>query len=299
MFELNTCYTKNSFLAPFVSSYALYTIELVNTPSNYVNRTFPKNRIYISFELNDSVFEIKHKNTELKKVAKGSYVSTYYSHYIDVYTVATQNRKKKSKLFVVEMFPYAFFEIFHVPIRDFSDEYAVPLVDLLGTSLMDQLINELSEASDIYEMVACFEEIFSFYIFTRNKPLHFLSHYMFSIPYNTSLASLSDILGYSSKWIENRYKEVYGYSFVQNKHLRRFNQAIDILNDAIAKKKPFLLTDVAHQCHYFDQSHFIKDFKKFTDMLPTEYIQKATQHHFINVSLHTFDDGRTTLYTFM
>jgi YesN/AraC family two-component response regulator len=31
------------------------------------------------------------------------------------------------------------------------------------------------------------------------------------------------------------------------------------------------LTNVAYQSEYFDQAHFINDFKKFTGLRPTEY----------------------------
>jgi AraC-like DNA-binding protein len=37
------------------------------------------------------------------------------------------------------------------------------------------------------------------------------------------------------------------------------------------------LTRLAHDCGYFDQAHFIKDFKEFSAQTPTEYIEKMRQ----------------------
>ena len=34
------------------------------------------------------------------------------------------------------------------------------------------------------------------------------------------------------------------------------------------------LTQIAYECGYYDQSHFINDFKAITDLTPTEYIKK-------------------------
>jgi transcriptional regulator GlxA family with amidase domain len=40
---------------------------------------------------------------------------------------------------------------------------------------------------------------------------------------------------------------------------------------ALLAKKPEKLTDVAYDNEYFDQSHFIKDFKEFTGLTPKEF----------------------------
>ena len=34
------------------------------------------------------------------------------------------------------------------------------------------------------------------------------------------------------------------------------------------------LTSLSYECGYFDQAHFIKDFKAFAGMTPTEYAEK-------------------------
>jgi len=38
------------------------------------------------------------------------------------------------------------------------------------------------------------------------------------------------------------------------------------------------LTSIAHHCGYFDQSHFIKDFKEFTGTTPSEFhLESSTE----------------------
>ena len=35
------------------------------------------------------------------------------------------------------------------------------------------------------------------------------------------------------------------------------------------------LTSIAYDCGYFDQSHFIREFKSFTGIAPSEYTSQA------------------------
>jgi AraC-like DNA-binding protein len=37
------------------------------------------------------------------------------------------------------------------------------------------------------------------------------------------------------------------------------------------------LTELAYQCGYFDQAHFIKEFRAFTDQTPSEYARQMRQ----------------------
>lgn len=298
MFKINICHTRNSFLAPYIASYSLHILELNRTTYSYVNRTLPKSTVYLSFELEEGVFEVKFKNHTTKIIRSGAYVHTTCGDYIDVYMLETLKQKRRSKIFLVELFPYAFFTLFEAPLIEFINNKSIFLSDLIGVSLVDQLINELSECNDIYQMISSFENVFALYILKKNKILSPLYNWLFSVPYNIPLKTISSTIGYSPKWIELRYKEIYGYSFIRNNKLRRFNFTLQLINQAIIDKKSFLLTDIAYQCKFFDQAHFIKDFKNFSNMTPTEYIQKSLTHSFINLTLHNFDDGKTIYHTF-
>ncbi|HMF12979.1 MAG TPA: helix-turn-helix domain-containing protein, partial [Gemmataceae bacterium] len=41
------------------------------------------------------------------------------------------------------------------------------------------------------------------------------------------------------------------------------------------------LTSLAYECGYFDQAHFIKDFKAFTGQTPSEYAQQMREFQII------------------
>ncbi|WP_165305099.1 helix-turn-helix domain-containing protein [Pedobacter sp. SYP-B3415] len=53
--------------------------------------------------------------------------------------------------------------------------------------------------------------------------------------------------------------------------INRFQQSLKMLNNPSHS-----LTAIAYSCGYFDQSHFIRDFKGFTGLTPTAYLQNQT-----------------------
>jgi hypothetical protein len=62
-------------------------------------------------------------------------------------------------------------------------------------------------------------------------------------------------------------------SFKQMQNNLKFHQAHQVLSRAVNKREPVNLTTVAYHFGYFDQAHFIKDFKRYTGMTPGQYLR--------------------------
>ncbi len=78
---------------------------------------------------------------------------------------------------------------------------------------------------------------------------------------------LCTILNISERQLERKFKEVIGLTFIQISSVIKIHNARKII-----RKNEFLsLTQVGYDCNYFDQSHFIKEFKKFTNTTPKKY----------------------------
>lgn len=69
----------------------------------------------------------------------------------------------------------------------------------------------------------------------------------------------------SSKQFERRFKEWSGFMPKLYARIIRFETALDRYDG----HRP--LTGIAHECGYYDQSHFIRDFKAFTGLPPARY----------------------------
>ncbi|HKO80966.1 MAG TPA: helix-turn-helix domain-containing protein [Chitinophagaceae bacterium] len=83
-----------------------------------------------------------------------------------------------------------------------------------------------------------------------------------------SISRLQEITGYSSRWLNLKFKEKLGISPKNFGSIIRFQHYYkSIILDA-----PTLKIRRPYYHHYYDQSHFIKDFKRFTGMTPSKLL---------------------------
>jgi len=90
-----------------------------------------------------------------------------------------------------------------------------------------------------------------------------------------SIRELSERLGMSHKHLIVQFKQMVGCTPKELGRLYRFG---DILA-SIDLTQPVDWTVVAHQFHFHDQSHFIRDFREFSGHTPTDYLRLVRQMH--------------------
>lgn len=79
------------------------------------------------------------------------------------------------------------------------------------------------------------------------------------------IKELADSLFISQSPFEKRFRKIVGTSPKKFASLVRFNSVLETMNS----EKP--LTEIGYENNYFDQSHFIKDFKQFTGETPEKF----------------------------
>jgi AraC-like DNA-binding protein len=84
-----------------------------------------------------------------------------------------------------------------------------------------------------------------------------------------SIRALSDEVSVSQNHLGNQFKRFVGISPKEVARFYRFAHALHLIDCAESVD----LTQITHQSHFYDQSHFNKDFAAFTGHSPTEYIQ--------------------------
>ena len=90
-----------------------------------------------------------------------------------------------------------------------------------------------------------------------------------------SIRELSERLGMSQKHLIVQFRQMVGCTPKELGRLYRFG---DILA-SIDLTQPVDWTLVAHQFHFHDQSHFIRDFREFSGHTPTDYLRLVRQLH--------------------
>lgn len=82
---------------------------------------------------------------------------------------------------------------------------------------------------------------------------------------NIRIKELNERLCISESPFEKRFRKVVGTTPKKFASIVRFNAVLDTLNEAKS------LTEICYENKFFDQSHFIKDFKQFTGETPESF----------------------------
>jgi AraC-like DNA-binding protein len=84
---------------------------------------------------------------------------------------------------------------------------------------------------------------------------------------NASIADLAAAVGWSRKHLIERFREQVGMAPKLYARLLRFQRVIQLLK----RGTPVRWADLALDCGYYDQAHFIRDFRQFAGKTPTDF----------------------------
>ena len=87
------------------------------------------------------------------------------------------------------------------------------------------------------------------------------------------MAELIESMPMSRRTFERKFLNEIGVSPKTYAKIRRFGNTCLLM----AGKRDVNLMDVLHEGGYYDQSHFIKDFKYFSGRTPKKYVENNTE----------------------
>ena len=96
---------------------------------------------------------------------------------------------------------------------------------------------------------------------------------------NLKLSDLSSELRISERHFRRIFTREIGIQPKQYQKIVRINAALARLSSPQFTNK----TDVAYQCGYYDQAHFIENFREFTGLTPTEHLRRTAS---VTSSIH-------------
>ncbi|WP_313998620.1 AraC family transcriptional regulator [Xanthocytophaga flava] len=97
-----------------------------------------------------------------------------------------------------------------------------------------------------------------------------------------SITELKQTIPLSNRQLERKFKQLIGVNIQSYRRISRFQKAF--------KQMQFeynTLTDVGYNSGYFDQSHFSRDFKFFTNYRPNHFFEKADFYRQLNKLIRT------------
>ncbi len=161
----------------------------------------------------------------------------------------------------------AFFE---EPLHQFLSE-SVPAADLKGYSNMPSIATQLAEMTTNSQRAAFIQQFLRTQIknTASDRLLHSAIASIQQAKGAISMASLAKKLYISQDAFEKRFRRAIGTSAKNFSSIVRLRHIIDSYSPAQT------LTHLALASGYFDQSHFIHDFQRFTGQAPRRFFETA------------------------
>jgi AraC-like DNA-binding protein len=176
-------------------------------------------------------------------------------------------------LFGVYLFPYAIPVVFNLPARVLSDE-TVDTCTLLGRD--GRMLEEMVYEAPDHPTRATLISEFMLQRLERSREVHSpvfasIRQILFSSA-TLSISGLANDCCLSRRHFERKFLHYAGYSPKQFQRIARFNTVIKGF-----EKSPISLAEIAYRCGYYDQSHFIHDFRLFSGYNPKAFFSQQNQ----------------------
>lgn len=257
-------------ITPYVHLYSFSQGTLQESHAKLITRAFPTFLVQFYFEFEGGLAELETQSSR-RTVGRKGYINTCQEDWMDIYQTHSKAQKRQVKNFKIDLYPHVLFEVFSLSPLEI-DFMSGELKEVWGAGY-DALFDALEKSSNALASVQIFEAHFKAKIKNRRSRITFQAHPF--LQSQTSLKALSAELGYSNRWIQKRHLEVFGVSFKKAQGMMRFFQTLHCIALHVTQgKTPLNLTGVAYENGYFDQAHFIKEFKRYAGMTPSAYVTK-------------------------
>lgn len=198
-----------------------------------------------------------HQNLSQNGVVFGQ--KTSFSNY--------QTLHSKAKLFGIRVRPSIFLLTLKIPAFQLNEQ-SISLGQLFGNE-GDRLTDNIINAPTIEESIA----LFSSFIIQKIKELPAKYQLIEKIVHSDAIFRdfSAKNLALSERQFERNFKDYTGFSLRKYTKIKRFEQVYNALRSA---QNIDNLTQFALQYDYYDQAHFNRDFKEFTNLSPLQLFQK-------------------------
>ncbi|MDB5003709.1 MAG: hypothetical protein JWQ34_1934 [Mucilaginibacter sp.] len=257
-------FSPSDILKPYVKHYYIFKSDL---NIEFEDTVFPSGDMEMIFNLGEGTWESAVNNQFLKTPP------------IELWGQITKPLSIKSKgrhtMLGVKFFTHSAAYFFNDSINVFNDQI-IDLSAVIG-SCIQTLHNQLFEAKTDEDKIALIENFLwqklsanerrSFQI---NKVAHILASIKNVSPDN-NFGHIASKHGITSRYL---HKLIYQHTGLSPTSFNKINRFQFSLNLVAKNEQP--LTTIAYHSGYFDQSHFIRDFKLFTGVTPSAYAESIT-----------------------
>lgn len=243
-------------------------------PEHSIERVVPDGGIYLIFELDGFTRHIFDNETH-KPIHDFTrvWLAGMHKNYIAI------SAHENSRMFVVQFHPGGASPFLRLPISDLNDR-VVPAETLFGDAIFD-LRDRLFNANSDESMFDWTTEFLMDRARFDDSPARALVDDMLAAIRDNAGARLRDMIkasAYSQKQAIHLFKTHVGLNPKAYQRVVRFGEILA----AIKEKKTVSWAQIAADCVYYDQSHFIREFKAFCGYSPRDFLSEQEAHEEVN-----------------
>jgi AraC-like DNA-binding protein len=180
--------------------------------------------------------------------------------------------RSECEYFVIRFMPGYAEHFFRYSIGVFS-ELEIPVGDVIPHA--GELLEQVAQKKTFHERVRAFEAFYQTYIRTQPEIPHLIAYLTDQIISSRGTLHVNDLsrdTGYSSRYMIKAFERHIGASPKLFSRIVRFQHVLELLEMKDYKKT----LEQIFELGYFDQNHFIKEFKEFSLTTPRQYVIKGT-----------------------
>ena len=192
---------------------------------------------------------------------------------IDVPVILDVDKHSFSETIGIEFNPLNAYRFFHFPLNEIQNQIH-SVTDLLG-NFGKQIVEQTSNATTVQEKIMLLQKFLLKQLSLNSEDLifDFCVEKITTSNGKVTINELEKKTGYSSRWLNMKFMNKLGISPKNLSSIVRFKHYYNGL--ITEERSPFLRNDFYE--FYYDQSHFIKDFKRFTGLPPTKYLKQINE----------------------
>lgn len=181
------------------------------------------------------------------------------------------NQVGKLDVIGISFFPSGLYPLIKAPLYEYKN-MTIEL-DTLIHGFTSQIEENSKKAKDTIDKIDMIEQVLMDIIDTKfipeSKLLQLFNDFHANIG-NYSISQFCDQYGMNQRQLERYFKKYIGTSPKSFQRLNRYQETMNI----VLNKKIIDLTTLAYENGYYDQNHFIKEFKSFTGCTPSRFINE-------------------------
>lgn len=262
---MNHIIKKYEVQHPLLKNYLKFFWELKIYNTGLDHRIIPQRNINLRFNLSETkqysyINGIEHQLGDV-----------HFSGLQDKFTNIRLKLKGDIHVLGVSFFPDGFYPFFNIPLCEFRNQLLGE--NELGSGFFTSISQKIKEKTTIAERLLTIEDELLKILLIKNKtPGNFrqIFHSLNACAGNYTVSEFCNMNNIGIRSLERMFNKYIGIPASTYCLINRFHHSINqLLRDDYEK-----LSDLAFDNGYFDQMHFIRDFKRFAGITPKDFKQQ-------------------------